>query len=94
MEFLNRRNAGSDKCPRCSRTGVDFVMVQEGVLGCFDCGCLFLRKSHRVKTRVAEAAPDVQAPVVSVEAFECSVCGKVCKNKFGLSSHMRSHKNG
>ena len=90
MEFLNRREAGSDKCPRCSRTGVDFVVVQEGVLGCFDCGCLFLRKSHRVKAvlvSVVETAPDVV--VEEVPEFGCAVCGKVCKNKLGLSSHMR-----
>jgi len=99
MEFLHRKDAGSDKCPRCSRTGVDFVVVQEGVLGCFDCGCLFLRKSHRIKAvlvSVVDTAPDVQTPVIveEVPEFTCDICGKVCKSKLGWSSHMRSHKNG
>lgn len=27
------------------------------------------------------------------EVFICTECGKVCKNKIGLSGHMKSHKS-
>lgn len=26
------------------------------------------------------------------EGFKCEICGKVCKNKIGMQSHMRTHK--
>ena len=32
---------------------------------------------------------DVEVPVV----YTCIECGKVCRNAFGLRSHMKSHKN-
>lgn len=50
--FLSRRDAGANKCPRCSRVGVDFAVVGEGLLGCFDCGCVFIAKAYRVKPTV------------------------------------------
>ena len=50
--FLSRRDAGPNKCPRCSRIGVDFAVVGEGLLGCFDCGCVFIAKAYRVKPTV------------------------------------------
>ena len=28
----------------------------------------------------------------STEPYKCEVCGKVCKNNFGLMSHQRTHK--
>ncbi len=52
--ILNRKAAGSDKCPRCSRLNVDFVDMGEGVLGCFDCGSVFLKKSERVRSKFQE----------------------------------------
>ena len=27
------------------------------------------------------------------EGFVCTVCGKVCKNKIGLTAHSRTHNN-
>jgi hypothetical protein len=126
--ILGKKDIGSDKCPRCSRTGVDFVIIQEGVLGCFDCGCVFLTKAERVKTRTSASVPKVVVPEIFIErqvlvssgepetlewstvsdpnSFEpiegseskpdlvCPVCQKVCKNKLGLTSHMRTHQGG
>jgi hypothetical protein len=105
--ILGKKDIGSDKCPRCSRTGVDFVIIQEGVLGCFDCGCVFLTKAERVKTRTSASVPKVVVPEIFVEEIVpviegseskpdlvCPVCQKVCKNKLGLTSHMRTHQGG
>lgn len=30
----------------------------------------------------------------AIPAFICDVCGKECKNQFGLNSHKKSHKGG
>jgi hypothetical protein len=128
--ILGKKDIGSDKCPRCSRTGVDFVIIQEGVLGCFDCGCVFLTKAERVKTRTSASVPKVVVPEIFTEEnvgvaqteeqlpckqtvegatpsigssievgsesadWMCPVCQKVCKNKLGLTSHMRTHQGG
>ncbi len=42
-----------------------------------------------VKAEVKEA---VTVATEATDGFKCEVCGKVCKNKLGLSGHMRSHK--
>jgi len=34
---------------------------------------------------------EVPAPPVAVKSNTCVVCGKVCKNPFGLRSHMKKH---
>jgi ribosomal protein L37AE/L43A len=53
MLVINRKDSGGEKCPRCSRIGVDFIDVGNGVWACFDCGCLFVTKKERVRVRVA-----------------------------------------
>jgi len=43
------------------------------------------------------AEPVVEVPQTEIKAqsrFICSVCGRECKSDFGLSVHMRTHKNG
>ena len=37
-------------------------------------------------------APNVESKKAE-DALTCEICGKVCKSKLGLGSHMRSHKN-
>ncbi len=118
--ILNRKAAGPDKCPRCSRLNVDFVDMGEGVLGCFDCGSVFLRKAERVRSRFSVVKPEVtiveaieagrqvakdifsEVPEIPTKVFKgvavppvvftCDICGKVCKNKIGLSGHSKSHR--
>ena len=44
---------------------------------------------------IAEVAPEVTMGVTPdtepVNELSCSVCGQVCKSKFGLNSHMKKH---
>jgi len=40
---------------------------------------------------VEEAAPEAN-PKEAPNPLVCDVCGKECKNQFGLNSHKRSHK--
>ncbi|MFA6790195.1 MAG: C2H2-type zinc finger protein [Parcubacteria group bacterium] len=39
-----------------------------------------------------EIKKEVNPEKETEEGFKCEVCGKVCKNKIGLQSHMRTHK--
>uniref|UniRef100_A0A6H1Z754 C2H2-type domain-containing protein n=1 Tax=viral metagenome TaxID=1070528 RepID=A0A6H1Z754_9ZZZZ len=99
--ILSRKEAGSDKCPKCSRLNVDFVDLGEDMLACFDCGGVFLTKRGRIKARVRPSVVEFvttvssdMVPEVSPEApgFTCGTCGKVMKTKLALSGHLRSHK--
>lgn len=108
FSILSRRESGSEKCPKCSRVAVDFVNIQEDILGCFDCGCLFMTKVGRVKVRVLGGKAVVVAVPGVVEAkvedrvseetvappvgYTCGECGKGLKTKLALAGHMRSHK--
>ncbi len=160
--ILLRRDSGNERCPRCNQINVNLVIVSEGILGCFECGSVFLTKRARVEVReqarlqaksneipkyvpgqtwvvdnsavlvtsmgvglpgeeplvgncgsagVCPAAeriekfvdPFLDDPMRGVKddsvtatelgmKFSCTVCGKVCKNRIGLSGHMRSHR--
>ena len=88
---------------------MDFVDLGLGMLGCFDCGCVFLTKLARAQAR----EKPVEVPVVTEEVpmspveigpgevlesvgsvgFTCDVCEKVLKTKLALAGHMRSHKS-
>ena len=95
---LSRRNVGRDKCPKCSTLNVDFVDLGNGLLGCFDCGSVFVTKVARVQVRVmereAKVVPVPEEPEVAkfLDGFTCPTCGKVVKSKLALAGHMRSHK--
>jgi hypothetical protein len=47
MYPVYRRCEGGDRCPRCSRLNVDFMDLGFGLMGCYDCGLVFVRKSER-----------------------------------------------
>ena len=46
--MVRRGVSTSEKCPQCRRVNVDFMDIG-GVLGCYDCGCVFVPKKDRVK---------------------------------------------
>lgn len=37
-----------EKCPRCLEIPSDFMVVSEGLWGCFKCGCVFVPKRQRI----------------------------------------------
>ncbi len=41
--------------------------------------------------KVATVVVEKERKIITL-TFPCPTCGKVCKNKFGLTGHMRSHK--
>ncbi len=47
----------------------------------------------RFQPVIHDAAKEVTAPAVESASNDlaCPKCGKVCKNKFGLNSHMKTH---
>lgn len=52
---LNIRQEG-EKCPRCLDGWVDFMVVDEenGLLGCYKCGSVFVSKAIREEERVGK----------------------------------------
>jgi hypothetical protein len=48
-------------------------------------------KAEETEAVTATTEPENVVEEVA-EGFKCEVCGKVCKNKIGLTGHMRSHK--
>ena len=44
---FSRRNDTADKCPQCRMINVDFLDLGFGLLACFQCGSVFVRKSER-----------------------------------------------
>lgn len=64
------------------------------------------REYIRVKTQLAIQAKEKEKTVKDedivhkrptiegTDTWLCKVCGKLCKSKLGLASHMRTHKNG
>ena len=81
-----------NKCPQCKVIRRNFILVSDGMLGCSDCGCVFIAKRVRedFKLHLKEI---LEAQDQAITGFKCEVCGKVCKSKLGLGSHMRSHDN-
>ncbi len=59
FSLLHRRDSGSDRCPRCSRVNVDFVDLGLGMLGCFDCGSVFVRNDYRIRQKFSEQKGNV-----------------------------------
>lgn len=47
-----------------------------------------------IKTQAQKNQEAIDAGFKEVEetSFRCEICGKLCKSKLGLGSHMRSHK--
>lgn len=57
-------------------------------------------KKEQLKTSVQMEVPEGVTVIPEpdnpniIPAFICDVCGKECKNQFGLNSHKKSHKGG
>lgn len=79
--ILSRRDSGSDKCPRCSRLNVDFIDLGLGMLGCFDCGTVFVTKVERAKVRVTPKVK-VVAINIPVTPLEIVLPGEVVSDPF------------
>lgn len=105
---LMQKESGTNKCPKCCRIGVSFLIVGDGLLGCRECGGVFVRKERRndvekpvVPAIVVSEPPGGAEVVTPVEAETnpavttpvCDICGKECKNALGLASHKKTHKN-
>jgi rubrerythrin len=112
LGYINRKDAGPDRCPKCNVTNTTLGKTASGYLFCLACRTMFISKADVEKLRakivsdrdeaikILKGAKD-EANKPNPEATEetesgdyiCQVCGKVCKNAFGLAGHLRSHKD-
>jgi hypothetical protein len=72
MYPVYRRCEGGDRCPKCSRVNVDFMDLGFGLVGCYECGMVFVRKSERgrMKEGPLVSAFRENPPVVEVVDVE------------------------
>jgi len=87
-----------ERCPKCSETFSNFIIIDDNLLACYKCGTVFVRKFirdmeyDRVKEQLAIQIV-YKKPTVEETVWLCKICGKLCKSKGGLGAHMRSHKD-
>lgn len=99
---LSYREEG-EKCPKCLDGWVDFMEIDsnKGLLGCYKCGCVFVRKGVRTEEisgkkdqleRQAKEEFVVVDGVPQENPLRCDVCDFVAKSIQGLKVHRVSHK--
>jgi len=78
-----------EKCPFCKNISQNFLIIDDVQLACLvpSCGAVFVRKEFLQSLNVRELLEN-QA---KHKDTTCDICGKLCKNKIGLTGHMRSH---
>lgn len=73
--IFSRKQETGDKCPQCRMINVDFLDLGFGLLACFQCGAVFVRKSERKRGDFRKAP--VTAPAnhlgLSAEDIQTSV---------------------
>lgn len=94
--------ARAEKCPKCSTSFADFMEVGDGLWACYQCGTVFVpkqvraeelkRKKEQLILQERQKKPELGPIVDEAGLFKCPECGKGCKSKLGLASHMRKYK--
>ena len=84
-----------ERCPRCLMLNRNFLELSDVMLGCLDCGSVFIRKSFRVALDVRGMLESqmLECGKVVGEAkpagHVCCDCGLECKSAAGLAAHRR-----
>lgn len=76
------------KCPNCSRETI-LLLVQKGQT--WEILNTAVRKSEQNPTETTTIENGEEKNIN--EEFICPECKKVCKNKIGLTAHLRTHQN-
>jgi uncharacterized C2H2 Zn-finger protein len=92
---VSRHDLENEKCPRCLTIFVNFMVVGENLLGCLNCGSIFVKKEVR------EFVRDHQKEIMQIHKFalppvgdHACGCGFEAKTKAGLKAHQRKCENG
>ncbi len=100
FDIASRFDFPDDRCPRCSFTYQNFMLIKPGILACFKCGTPFIDKATRTEQhKQAKSKLEKKLGMKKPKAFTpqegtvhiCPVadCKKICKNKVGLYAHIR-----
>ena len=86
---IKNRHSGdaNEKCPRCLTIFVNFMVVDENLLGCLNCGAVFVRKEVRGFVRSHQKEILINRDVKPIDNV-CN-CGFEAKTKAGLAAHQR-----
>lgn len=88
----------NEKCPKCLGIYQHFMDLEDGLLGCFVCGCVFVSKPVRdevwktVPAIVRQHQIEAQQAKIAAENKTLCDCGFEAKNKAGLLAHQRKCK--
>ena len=101
----NRTKDGDtiNRCPNCKEMFRDFMIVNDDMLGCMQCGTVFVKKevraentAHYVMLANAPKVDPKEEPEAPEEMKEepaiCPECGFEAKSALGLGSHLRTHR--
>ena len=95
FSIVSKHELYNEKCPRCLTIFVNFMVVGENLLGCLNCGSVFVKKDVRefVRDHQKEIMVANKGHLRSIVGFVCG-CGFKAKSQAGLKAHQRKCENG
>ena len=100
MDYKLTKLDDGSKCPKCLFIGRNFLIINETLSACCDCGCVFISKGKRVEIRrgiadlqseLAAVKPEekVEIPVTVpvIDRLKCDKCDYVGRTEHGLRIH-------
>ena len=98
FSIVSKHDLDNEKCPRCLTIFVNFMVVGENLLGCLNCGSVFVKKDVREFVRdhqkeILELNKAGHHILVDDIKNTCG-CGFEAKSKAGLKAHQRKCENG
>ncbi len=105
MDYRLMKVDDGSKCPKCSFIGRNFLIINDTLSACMDCGCVFIPKKKRLEIRqeIAERQKDIpiepkgESPkseiVVNPDSLKCDYpgCDFTAKIPVALAGHKRKH---
>lgn len=106
MGYELRKAMDGSKCPKCSYIGRNFLILSDVLMGCVDCGCVFVGKGEREEIRkgivegqkvkkeepISKSSTDAKEIIESfIGKLQCGECSFIAKTEYGLSVHKRKH---
>ena len=107
MDYKLMKVEDGSKCPKCLFIGRTFLIIDNVLTACMDCGCVFVLKSRRlgIRQEIAEKQRAEGDKIESnaclslvveevIEEKRCDACGFVAKTEIGLKVHKAKHRKG
>ena len=91
MNYNLMKVEDGSKCPKCLFIGRTFLIINDVLSACMDCGCVFVLKGKRLEIRqeIQERMNRVVETKTNciADSLNCDVCDFVGKSVWGLTVH-------